>query len=107
MMGEDDPIGRGADLLGHERNAPRLTVERVPGAGHFLPEERPDVVVERARGAVRGRPPERAGAARPQPDSARSLSPSAALPSRKLRAMSCAGPRSSSPSMRPGSVASE
>jgi pimeloyl-ACP methyl ester carboxylesterase len=49
MMGEDDPIGRGADLRGHERNAPELTVERVPGAGHFLPEERPDVVVERAR----------------------------------------------------------
>jgi pimeloyl-ACP methyl ester carboxylesterase len=49
IMGEDDPIGRGADLLGHERNAPGLTVERVPGAGHFLPEERPDVVVERAR----------------------------------------------------------
>ncbi len=49
LMGDEDPIGRGADLLGYERNAPRMTVERVPGAGHFLPEERPQLVAERAR----------------------------------------------------------
>jgi pimeloyl-ACP methyl ester carboxylesterase len=49
LMGDEDMIGRGADLLGHERNAPQLEVERVPGAGHFLPEERTELVVERAR----------------------------------------------------------
>jgi pimeloyl-ACP methyl ester carboxylesterase len=49
LVGDDDQIVRGADLRGYERNAPRLEVERVPGARHFLPEERPELVVERAR----------------------------------------------------------
>jgi len=49
VIGERDPIVRGADLRGHERNAPRMTVERVPRASHFLPEERPDLLAERAR----------------------------------------------------------
>ena len=49
MVGDRDPIVQGADLLGHERNAPDMIVEWVPGAAHFLPEERPDLVVERIR----------------------------------------------------------
>lgn len=49
VVGDRDPIVRGADLAGHERNAPDMAVERVPGAGHFLPEERPELVTERAR----------------------------------------------------------
>jgi pimeloyl-ACP methyl ester carboxylesterase len=49
LAGEDDPIFAGARLDGHEENAPNMVVERVPGAAHFLPEERPDLVVQRAR----------------------------------------------------------
>jgi pimeloyl-ACP methyl ester carboxylesterase len=60
LVGDDDLIIRGADLRGHERNAPRLEIERVPGAGHFLPEERPELVAGRARelfAATRSAPP--------------------------------------------------
>ena len=49
VVGDEDLTVRGADLRGHERNAPRLEVERVVGAGHFLPEERPELVAARAR----------------------------------------------------------
>jgi hypothetical protein len=33
---------------GHERFFEQLRVESVPGVGHLLPEERPDLVAERA-----------------------------------------------------------
>ena len=48
LIGERDPLGRGA---GGGVRAPRRRRgwEVVPGAGHFLPEERPEVVVARAR----------------------------------------------------------
>ena len=49
IVGDDDLIVRGADLRGYEANAPHLEFERVPGARHFLPEERPELVAERAR----------------------------------------------------------
>jgi pimeloyl-ACP methyl ester carboxylesterase len=49
VVGDRDAIIRGADLRGHERNAPRMSVERVPGARHFLPEERPELIADRAR----------------------------------------------------------
>lgn len=48
LVGEKDPIVRGADLRGFEPHAPLMTVERVPAAGHFLPEECPEVVAEHA-----------------------------------------------------------
>jgi pimeloyl-ACP methyl ester carboxylesterase len=48
IVGEKDLIARNASLGGYERNAPRMAVERVQGAGHFLPEERPDLVADRA-----------------------------------------------------------
>lgn len=50
LWGRRDPIVRGAHATGqHERYAPNLTIEWVQGTGHFLPEERPELVVERAR----------------------------------------------------------
>lgn len=50
LWGRRDPILQGAHATGqHERNAPNTTIEWVDGTGHFLPEERPELVVERAR----------------------------------------------------------
>jgi pimeloyl-ACP methyl ester carboxylesterase len=48
LVGEEDPVIRPAVVAGTEQHARDLTTEFVPGAGHFLPEERPDVVVARA-----------------------------------------------------------
>jgi pimeloyl-ACP methyl ester carboxylesterase len=47
ILGDRDILVRGADLGGYEDHADDMTVERVPEAGHFLPEERPELVVER------------------------------------------------------------
>ena len=46
MVGERDPVARYADdgILDHADDA---TFVRVPEAGHFLPEELPELVVER------------------------------------------------------------
>jgi pimeloyl-ACP methyl ester carboxylesterase len=49
LVGDRDPIVKGADLRGFEPHAADMLVERVPGAGHFLPEEAPDLVVRYAR----------------------------------------------------------
>jgi pimeloyl-ACP methyl ester carboxylesterase len=49
MTGSADPVVRPVMVAGRERWADDLTVEVVPGCGHFLPEERPDLVAERAR----------------------------------------------------------
>ena len=49
LVGERDPIVRGADLRGFEDHADDMEVERIPRAGHFLPEERPELVASRAR----------------------------------------------------------
>ena len=57
LVGSRDPIIRGADLRGAGRNAPRLGIERVPGAAHFLPEERPELVAGRARELLASAPP--------------------------------------------------
>lgn len=52
VVGDRDLIVRGADLRGFESHADDMTVERVPRVGHFLPEERPELVSERAESLV-------------------------------------------------------
>jgi pimeloyl-ACP methyl ester carboxylesterase len=53
LAGEDDPIFAGARMDGYEHNAPQMVVEWVPGAGHFLPEERPEAVLAALREHLR------------------------------------------------------
>jgi pimeloyl-ACP methyl ester carboxylesterase len=48
MTGEKDPAVPPVLLEGAESEADELVVETIPGCGHFVPEERPDVVAERA-----------------------------------------------------------
>ncbi|HEY7074209.1 MAG TPA: alpha/beta fold hydrolase [Solirubrobacteraceae bacterium] len=49
MTGERDSAVPPVLIEGSERGADALAVETVPGAGHFLPEERPELVARRAR----------------------------------------------------------
>jgi len=50
LWGERDFILQGGRASGeHEPYAPNMEIEWVPDSGHFLPEERPELVVERAR----------------------------------------------------------
>lgn len=45
----EDAVQKHFNLDGYEGNAPNLEIEVVPGATHFIVEERPDLVLERAR----------------------------------------------------------
>ena len=59
LAGEADPVIRADILAGYEPYAEEMSVEEVEGCGHFVAEERPDVVIERARelfGPVSGSP---------------------------------------------------
>jgi pimeloyl-ACP methyl ester carboxylesterase len=49
LWGRRDPILQGASDSEHRAFAPNLEIEWVPDTGHFLPEERPELVVARAR----------------------------------------------------------
>lgn len=49
LGGERDPVFPPAVLSGGERFADDLRVQILPGAGHWLPEERPDEVADAAR----------------------------------------------------------
>jgi pimeloyl-ACP methyl ester carboxylesterase len=46
IVGEKDPVAGGNDD-GYLDHADDMTLEEVPGAGHFLPEEVPDLIRER------------------------------------------------------------
>src|SRR2546423_298329 len=49
LIGEDDPVAGGADD-GYRDFSDDMTLEFVPGASHFLPEETPELVTERVLG---------------------------------------------------------
>ncbi|MCW2921361.1 MAG: putative hydrolase or acyltransferase of alpha/beta superfamily [Thermoleophilia bacterium] len=48
LVGEHDPVIRPNVVAGYEAHARDMQAEFIPDAGHFLAEERPDTVVERA-----------------------------------------------------------
>jgi pimeloyl-ACP methyl ester carboxylesterase len=49
LAGDGDPIFDGKEPTGYEEYADDMTFIWVPGAGHWLPDERPDFIVEQAR----------------------------------------------------------
>jgi pimeloyl-ACP methyl ester carboxylesterase len=57
LFGADDFALRPELLAGYERHADEMKVELVPGCGHFIADERPDLVAERAREFLAEPPP--------------------------------------------------
>jgi len=49
VFGAEDFALRPELLAGYEKHADEMTVELVPGCGHFIADERPDLVADRAR----------------------------------------------------------
>ena len=49
LFGTDDRVQDHRVLPGFERNAPNMRLEVVPGAGHFIADEQPKLVLSRAR----------------------------------------------------------
>lgn len=49
VFGTEDFVLRPQMLAGYQRHAEEMTVELVPGCGHFIADERPDLVAARAR----------------------------------------------------------
>ncbi|HET9198458.1 MAG TPA: alpha/beta hydrolase [Solirubrobacterales bacterium] len=49
LFGEDDFVLRPSMLAGHQRHAEEMEIEFVPGCGHFIVEEKSDLVIERAK----------------------------------------------------------
>ncbi|HJZ37325.1 MAG TPA: alpha/beta hydrolase, partial [Solirubrobacterales bacterium] len=48
LFGTDDTALRPHLLAGYQRHADDMRVELVPGCGHFIADEKPDLVAERA-----------------------------------------------------------
>ena len=48
LFGEDDFALQPDLLAGYEHHADEMRVELVPGCGHFIADERPELVAERA-----------------------------------------------------------
>jgi pimeloyl-ACP methyl ester carboxylesterase len=53
VFGVEDFVLRPAMLAGYQRHAEDMRVELVEGCGHFIADERPDLVAERARAFLR------------------------------------------------------
>jgi pimeloyl-ACP methyl ester carboxylesterase len=49
VFGEDDFVLRPSMLTGYEKHAPEMRLELVPDCGHFIADERPDLVADHAR----------------------------------------------------------
>jgi pimeloyl-ACP methyl ester carboxylesterase len=49
LYGVLDPVVRPAHFAGYEHYADEMSVEMVPGCGHFIADDLPDLVLERAR----------------------------------------------------------
>jgi pimeloyl-ACP methyl ester carboxylesterase len=49
LHGDADPVIRADILGGYEAHADEMRIEEVAGCGHFIAEEKPELVVERAR----------------------------------------------------------
>jgi pimeloyl-ACP methyl ester carboxylesterase len=49
LFGTDDHVQDSRLLPGFERNAPNMRLETIPSVGHFIVDERPDLVLDRAR----------------------------------------------------------
>jgi pimeloyl-ACP methyl ester carboxylesterase len=49
LFGTDDAAIHTDLLTGYEGHADEMEIELVPGCGHFIADERPDLVAERAR----------------------------------------------------------
>ena len=49
LFGVEDHVQEARLMSGFEANAPNMRLELVPGAGHFIVDERPTLVLERAR----------------------------------------------------------
>lgn len=56
LAGEADPVIRANVLAGYEPYADEMSVEEVERCGHFIAEERPELVIERARQLFDGAP---------------------------------------------------
>lgn len=55
LFGTDDPVLRPEALAGYQRHADDMQVELVPGCSHFIADEMPDLVAERALEFFSGR----------------------------------------------------
>jgi pimeloyl-ACP methyl ester carboxylesterase len=49
LFGGNDHVQDASLLPGFERNAPNMRLELVPGVGHFIVDEQPELVLDRAR----------------------------------------------------------
>jgi pimeloyl-ACP methyl ester carboxylesterase len=49
MLGDSDPVIKPSMLAGYEQHADAMTTEIVPNCGHFIADEYPDLVTQRAR----------------------------------------------------------